>query len=212
MSNNSFAGINFNNPDSKEIFETQSKMMCPLYKSENDDCFIDNLLLEDNNNGILLITGTVKESNEEYYIKYVAANPPTYSSNFSGSGLPYPTENIAYENTLNKGVIRVEKGKFSFKINYPNSYYKNMGTVHVKPHVKVLLFNDKNENIGEEKILYLGEGIPFRAISRNIKNTSPLFYVNNNLPVRTQYQILLDSAYPSTNTVPNNFWGSMPPH
>lgn len=212
MSNNSFAGINFNNPDSKEIFETQAKMMCPLYKSENDDCFIDDLLLEKNNNGILLITGNIKKSNGKYYIKYVAPNPPTYSSNFSGSGLPYPNENIAFENTFNKGIVPVKNGIFSFKINYPNSYYKNMGTIYVNPHVKVLLFNDKNENIGKEKILYLGEGIPFRSLSRNIKNTSPLFYINNNLTVRSQYQILLDSAYPSTNTVPNNFWGSMPPH
>jgi len=39
-----------------------------------------------------------------------------------------------------------------------------------------------------------------------------MFYCNNNLPVRTQYQILVDSAYPTVNNVPKNFWGTMPPH
>ena len=219
MSDNSFAGINFNDPETMQIFATHEKMMCPQYKENDESMFSFDIKTDTKNNkNIYIINGRlngqlgVQSTVEKLFVKYSAANPPTYSSNFSGSGLPYPNIEVAFENTPNKGVVEIHNMSFNFSIRYPNSYYKNMGTVHVKPHVKVLLFNDKNENIGEEKILYLGEGIPFRAISRNIKNTSPLFYVNNNLPIRTQYQILLDSAYPSTNTVPNNFWGSMPPH
>ena len=90
-----------------------------------------------------------------------------------------------------------------------------MGTIYIPPHVKLVLFNDKNKQIGDIKNVELGEGIPFRTLTwpeqRNW-NIGPLFYQNNNLKVRTQDQILLDSAYPSVNKVPDNFWGLTPPH
>ena len=217
MGDNSFAGINFNNPESKKIFEQNAKMMCPEFKTINENSFLSNIKIKRNNdNYVLLITGDViDENNEEYYIKYTAATPPTYSSNFSGSGMPFPNEDIAYDDTPNKGIAQVINGKFSFTIKYPNSYYINMGTIYVEPHVKILLVNKDNKSIGESQVINLGQGIPFRTLTwpnqRNW-NDGPLFYNNKNLPVRTQYQILLDSAYPSTNKIPNNFWGSMPPH
>jgi hypothetical protein len=217
MGDNSFAGINFNNPESKKIFEQNAKMMCPEFKTINENSFLNNIKIKRNNdNYVLLITGDViDENNEEYYIKYTAATPPTYSSNFSGSGMPFPNEDIAYDDTPNKGIVQVINGKFSFSIKYPNSYYINMGTIYVEPHVKILLVNKDNKSIEEPKVINLGQGIPFRTLTwPNQRNWSdgPLFYKNNNLPVRTQYQILLDSAYPSTNKIPNNFWGLMPPH
>lgn len=214
MSDNSFAGMNFNNPESKNIFKTYSEMMCPDYKNENENSFIVNLNLIKNNDNSLLISGNVdlNSNSEKYYIKYTAANPPTYSSNYSGSGLPYPTEDIAFDNTPNRGVVEVKDGKFSFRLNYPNSYYINMGSVYIEPNVKLVLVDKNNTIIGDNKVLNLGNGVPFRRLSRNPKNTSCLFFKNNNLPVRTQYEILLDSAYPLINKEPNNFWGLMPPH
>ena len=38
-----------------------------------------------------------------------------------------------------------------------------------------------------------------------------MFYYNPDLPIRTQEQILIDSAYPCSNQEPNNFWGLTPP-
>ena len=217
MSDNSFAGINFDDPESKKIFETSSKMMCPRYKNSNENSFIKNLNYVKENDGSLVITGTVNINsyNNQYYIKYTAANSPTFSANYSGSGLPFPTEEIAFENTENRGVTNILNGKFSFNLRFPNSYYVNMGTVYVNPHVKIQLFNKDNKPIGTPKIVHLDEGIPFRTLTWPVQrnwNKGPLFYKNDNLPVRTQYQILLDSAYPSTNKIPNNFWGLMPPH
>ena len=216
MSDNSFAGINFDNPKSKIIFENQSKMMCPSYKTHNENSFIDNIHITENNSGSLEVTGNVNiNSKDKYYIKYTASNPPTYSTNYSGSGLPYPTEDVAFENTPNRGIVEVIDSKFYFNIQYPNSYYINMGSVYVEPNVKIVLVNQDNSQLGDYRIIKLGQGIPFRTLTwpreRNW-NAGPLFYKVDNLPVRTQYQILVDSAYPSVNEVPSNFWGLDPPH
>ena len=111
------------------------------------------------------------------------------------------------------GVIEVINGSFSFNIRYPNSYYINLGTIYVPPQLRLMLVDKDNKQIGNLKTINLGEGIPFRTLSWPIKrdwDKGALFYKNDDLPVRTQYQILLDSAYPSTNKIPDNFWGLKP--
>ena len=219
MSDNSYAGINFNDSESAKIFETQKNTMCPQYKNLNESGFVIKLNVKNNNNNnAFTINGKLnRTSSEKHYIKYSAANPPTYNSNFSGSGLPYPSEEIAFENTPNRGVVEIINGEFNFSIRYPNSYYVNMGTIYVEPHIKLTIVDKDNKNIGETKSVNLGEGIPFRTLTWPVQrdwNEGPLFYktdfdVNT---VRTQYQILLDSAYPRKNVTPKNFWGMMPPH
>jgi hypothetical protein len=217
MSDNSFAGINFDDPEGKSIFETHSKRMCPRYKNFNESSFVANLELKKVSNDSYLVKGDVSTNpmSEQLFVKYSAANPPTYNANFSGSGLPYPTEEIAFENTPNRGAVEVINNKFTISIRYPNSYYINMGTVYVAPHIRLILCDKNNKEIGEVQYINLGEGIPFRTLSWPVQrnwNKGPEFYVNKDLPVRTQYQILVDSAYPSTNIMPKNFWGVTPPH
>jgi hypothetical protein len=117
MSDNSFAGINFNDKESYNIFEQHSKMMCPKYKNLNESGFIVNLNVKYTNNNSFVISGDVNNNLfEKRFIKYTAANPPTYNNSFSGSALPYPSEEIAYENTPNRGVVEIMNGKFSFTI------------------------------------------------------------------------------------------------
>ena len=217
MSDNSFAGINFDDPESKSIFETHSKTMCPRYKNVNESNFVVNLDIKKVTPDSYIVSGTVNTNpySEQLFVKYSAANPPTYNANFSGSGLPYPTEEIAFENTPNRGVVEVINGKFSISIKYPNSYYINMGTVYIEPNIRLILCDKNNKEIGEVVYVNLGEGIPFRTLTWPVQrnwNKGSEFYVNKDLPVRTQFQILVDSAYPSTNIMPKNFWGRMPPH
>ena len=216
MGDNSFAGINFNDSESFDIFEQHSKMMCPKYKNLNESGFIVNLKVKNTNNNSFVISGNVNTNDfEQRFIKYTAANPPTYNNSFSGSALPFPSEEIAYENTPNRGVVEIINGQFSFTIRYPNSYYINIGTIYVKPHLKLILVDKDNNTIGKQRVIELGEGVPFRTLtwpSQRDWNNGPLFYQNNNLPVRTQNQILLDSAYPSENIVPDNFWGLVRPN
>jgi hypothetical protein len=216
MSDNSFGGINFSDPESKSIFENHKKNMCDEFKTVNDSSFVLGFDVSkfDDKNGYI-VKGTVKNIYNvgNLYLKYTASNPPTYGGNFSGSGLPHPSEEIAFENTPNRGVVPLVNGNFKFKLKYPNSYYINLGTVYVNPTVKVIVVDSNNKPLTNVEVLNLGEGIPFRTLSwptsRNW-NAGPLFYKNDNLPVRTQYEILLDSAYPSKNVMPKNFWGLKP--
>jgi len=219
MSDNSFAGINFNDPQSQNIFDNNNKMMCPINKLDDGSEFNFNVQIKKNRNlkDGFIVSGKLNFPNftEKLYIKYTASSPPTYNSNFSGSGLPFPNELIAFENSPNKGITEVNGGSFRFSLRYPNSYYTNMGTVYVPPQVKMVLTNKDNKDMGKPLIINLGEGIPFRTLTWPIQrdwNKGAMFYNNPNLPVRTQYQILLDSAYPSTNKTPKNFWGMVSPH
>jgi hypothetical protein len=214
MSNNSFAGINFNDPNSLSIFEN-----VPNYNNSKSNDFNINIKINQNKNikNSLLVSGKLNRPNftEKLYIKYNASNPPTYSSDFSGSGMPFPNEEIAFENSPNKGVVEVINGDFNFTLKYPNSYYINLGNVYVPPQVKLILVNKDNKVLSDIHTINLGEGIPFRTLTWPVQrnwNKGALFYNNTDLPVRSQYQILLDSAYPSTNTMPKNFWGLVYPH
>ena len=147
-------------------------------------------------------------------ILFWAANLPNYLTNFSGSGLPYPNPDIAYENTPNRGAVKSQGGSFEFKIRYPNSYYIGLGTVCVQPccHIKVC---DGN-NDGKIHTIKLGNGIPFRMLTypptgKTAPRSSPMFYDNREgLPVRSQEQVLRDSGYPESNKMPNDFWGLKP--
>lgn len=217
--NNSFAAINFNDPESKNIFKNQKKMRCPKYSSTFETVDFAKLnIINDNKNKLYIVNGHINDRNyfstNKLFIKYSAANKPTYNRSFSGSALPYPSEEIAFQNSSNIDMVPVVNNKFSFNLVYPNSYYINMGSEYVPPQVKIVLINDKNEEVSKVQIVPLGEGTPFRTLTWSTKrdwNKGADFYYNNNLPVIDQYDILLDSKYPITNTVPNNFWGKKPP-
>ena len=218
-SGNSFASINFNDPNSPAIFEKQSQEMCPSYKKSNGNDFTFNLKLFKKNDekNAFIVSGNLEYPNfkQKYYIKYNAPNPPDYNCNFSGSGLPFPNEEVAFENTPNRGVSEVINGDFKFVLKYPNSYYTNMGTVYVPPQVRMMLVDKDNKELSSILTLNLGEGIPFRTLTwpkQRDWNKGAMFYNNQTLPIRTQYQILLDNAYPSTNVMPKNFWGMKYPN
>ena len=68
--------------------------------------------------------------------------------------------------------------------------------------------------MSKPQIVPLGDGTPFRTLTWSDKrdwNKGSDFYYNNNLPVIDQYNIIVNSEYPRTNRVPNNFWGKRPP-
>jgi hypothetical protein len=173
-----------------------------------------------NLNGNITVKGRLKINQPEAKVVYWAANPPDGTYSFNGRGLPYPSPDIAFEKTVNKGSIMAVNGEFEFKIYYPNSYYVGLGSLYIPPHVFIKICDGVSEKIESIK---LGEGIPYRTLippgppSSNFR-ISPMFYENNKLKdmdVRTQEQILRDSAYPEFNIIPpkipDNFWGLRPP-
>lgn len=220
MSLDSFAGVNFDDPQTKEIFKYRENQMCQKWKSSTKElplCKVD--ITKDENS--LIVNGSLKgnvlnlSNSNNLFLRFKAASSPTYGSNFSGSGLPFPNTDIAFENSENIGTCNISNGKFSFSMRYPNSYYINMGATYVHPEVQIQVFDSNNRSVSEIQHINLGEGIPFRTLtypSQRDWNEGPLFYKEDNLPaVRSQEQILKDSAYPNINKVPRNFWGKKPP-
>ena len=167
-------------------------------------------------NGDVQVTGNLTNySPGNTKLVFWAPNPPDYRTSYSGAGLPYANSEMAFQNTPNAGVVPVNlDGSFSFSIVYPSGYYSGLGTMYVSPHVQLQPI--VNGTPGEVEVKRLGEGIPFRLLSyppipATAPRCSPAFYDNRDiLPVRTQEQVLRDSAYPKTNQMPANFWGLAP--
>lgn len=159
--------------------------------------------------GEFTVTGQLAEAANQN-IMYWAAAPPTYLQSYTGTGLPYPNATVAYDTDENKGMVKADSnGNYTFQLKFPNAYYNELGTNYVAPCYHIKLCNsDKIYTISLEN------GIPFRTLTYpNYKSrTTPLFYDGRDeLPIRTQEQILRDSGYPSKNKMPDNFWGLKPP-
>lgn len=168
-------------------------------------------------NGDLEVSGKVFGIADGSEVYYWAAAPPTYGTSFYGSGHPYPNPVVAYDNTPNKGTVKVENGSFTFNLKYPNAYYISLGTLYVPPHVNVKVV-PVGSNQGEEKqfTIRVDNGIPFRTLTypsppSNKPRISPMFYYECQDTARSQESILRASAYPETNEMPDNFWGLRPP-
>ena len=168
-------------------------------------------------NGDISISGTVQTTSNNPKIIYWAANPPGYLTSYSGSGLPFYNKQQAFENNNNTGIVVALNKEFSFKIKYPNSYYAGLGSVYVPPklHIKIC---EEGTDEGNVLSIDLSKGIPYRSLTYPPQQpdtrprNSPLFYLGGwELPVISQEQILRNSAYPSKNVMPANFWGMKPP-
>jgi len=164
--------------------------------------------------GDLVVKGKLKTGSSSSKLFFWAAAPPTYGTSFSGSGMPYPDPLTAYDRTPNKGVLDVVNGNFTINMKYPNAYYIGLGSVHVPPHINFKVCEEgKND---EYFSVQIDDGVPFRMLSypappTKKPRTSPMFYCEPEKGARTQESILRASNYPSTNKMPDNYWGERPP-
>ena len=174
-------------------------------------------IIENTGDGNIEITGKLKIGSEKAKVVYWAANPADMNISFSGSGLPFPSPEIAFQNTKNVGSVMTEGGVFKIKLYYPSAYYVALGSLYVPPHIHLKICKEGYDKYFSIKI---GAGIPYRTLTHPAPpslnpRTDPLFYVNENLTVRSQEKILRDSGYPEYNTIPpeipSNFWGKRPP-
>lgn len=166
-----------------------------------------------NGNGDVTIRGTVDSKSSEPVVVFWAPNPPDYRGSFSGSGLPFSSPSQAYDKTPNYGAIRANNRQFEFKLKFPNAYYAGLGSLYIPPHVHIKVCDGDED---KHHVIELGEGVPYRTLTYpsppgNKPRLSAMFYCNPNLPVRSQEQILRDSAYPSGHKMADDFWGLRPP-
>lgn len=155
----------------------------------------------------------LKNIDPNFMLTFAAANPPDYRQSYSGSALPFPDAEIAFENTPNYGMTSCNKEIINIRLQFPNSYYSHVGTRLILPYVKINIF-DGNKKIISSDIINLGEIAPFRLLtypSLPKARDSPTFYLRDmNTKPRTQEDILRSSGY--TMYTPNNFWGNSIPN
>ena len=217
MSTGSFAGPSYN-IDMKNVFKYRNKNMCSKWKKDEKYYGMFGINTYQNNNGDVVVHGKINNQLQHLLnkirikLKYWAANPATNGSSFAGSGLPYPNEEVAYQNTPNQGIIELYDINFSLNLKKPNSYYKHLGKTFIKPHLNLMFIDGNNKTIGSIYKIDVSGYYPYRTLSIPKKIDNVMAYYNKNLPIRTQEQILLDSRYPShTMKEYSHFWGQRPP-
>ena len=149
--------------DSDKVFKYRDEKMCDKWKKDDKSYSFFSIQTHQNNQGEVVMYGKVNNRIMDYlkkhrvYLRYWAANPPTTGSSFSGSGLPYPNRDVAYENTQNQGggPHRPTRPRIALRIpffeyknlsktfynchKYMRNYLKCLGTPSEAP-VRILLF------------------------------------------------------------------------
>lgn len=174
------------------------------------DDVIGNLSINDEktNSYDTIIKGVIKNlSVDDSTIYYYAASPCDYRSSYSGSGMPFHSKEQAFYSTPNIGTIKLIGNEFTIKLLKPNSYYDKLNEPVINPYVIIYFYCNK---VKKETKIEFKDRIPFRDIRFDARHTDVMFYNNQNLEVRTQEQILIDSRYPDKNEMPSNFWSSKP--
>lgn len=95
----------------------------------------------------VVLQGNVIGLSEFEYVEIVAANPIDRMQSYSGSGLPFPCANIAFENTPNyKKITNDDGGEFRLFFLYPNSYYTEDGITRVPPCIFFVMYKTEKSD------------------------------------------------------------------
>lgn len=167
---------------------------------------------------VVEVTGTI-DDDMEFPVRVTAwaAAPVDRNQSFSGSGLPFANPEMAF---TNNSVVLDNYNSSDFKVTLlePNAFYEQGGAVYVPPTVFVRVESISKPSMVAYSHKKLDEiAVPYRALQYTMpkdvaQRKSCEFYAGREkLPQRTQYQILLDSAYPCKDTMAKNFWGQKPP-
>jgi len=134
-------------------------------------------------------------NNRSYYknVLLIAPNPASLSSSYSGTGLPFPCADIAFEESKNIYAIDTA-GVIDTIFMYPNSYY----TVANKTKIVSSLFFvfETHDNQKEFVRLELKDLYPLRTLVNRESRTGPEFYEIKHqvLPVDTAEVIMKEYA------------------
>jgi hypothetical protein len=210
-----FGGSTYGN-NNDDIFKYRNNNMCSKWKETDvyNDLFTAKIY--QNNDKNVMIKGSLNMDikkllkGSRIFLKYFGANSPTNGGSFTGSGLPFPNKEVAYENTDNTGILQVFGDVFSLNILKPNSYYINHGKTLIRPHINFTFIDGNERAVSNSYKIMLDDYIPYRSLS--MRREDVLFYDVPNLPIRTQEQILRDSKYNINKKEHSNFWGTRPPN
>jgi hypothetical protein len=139
---------------------------------------------------ILKIDGSIKNNTLYKDVIIIAPNPINRMSNYSGSGLPYPNYEIAFENTPNIHKIEVS-GIFNISFKYPNSFYMPDGINKIKPSIYFIFNTIDNKSF---RLQYeLRDINTLRTLVNRSSRKNPAFYgaKDSILPIATAEKVML---------------------
>ena len=141
------------------------------------------------NSEFIQIIGNVKNKENYKNIFLLACNPIDKKASYSGSGLPFPCPDIAFENT--KNIYNVpSSGSIDTKFSYPNSYYS---VADKKKIISSIFFIVELLN-GEKKFLRfeLEDLYPLKTLINREARQGPEFYSKKYelLPIDTAENIM----------------------
>ncbi len=145
------------------------------------------------NNTKIVLKGAVKNPANYSKILAIAPNPIDRMMNYSGSGLPFPCADVAFENTPNKVLID-STGVFNVVFLYPNSFYLQNGRDKV---ISPIFFSLTDHNEVTRHVQY---ELPEQNILRTLVNRSsrrgPEFYGAKDylLPIATAENVMREYA------------------
>jgi len=162
---------------------------------------------------IIKITGRVNSSEfqENQILIIWAPNPTETRQSFTGSGMPYISRQIAYENTPNRAVFHHNKmvnQEFEVVFLYPSGYYSQLGSIYNPPEICLQVYTPETKQYGKiHKIVLDKLDIPYRTLISPPERTGPSFYHNrfqNNY--KNAESLFYKTVYHVENTSFENFW------
>jgi hypothetical protein len=142
-----------------------------------------------NDYSLLNIVGSIKNNLLYSNITLIAPNPIDRMTNYSGSGLPFPNYEIAFENTPNIHKID-SSGVFNVSFKYPNSFYMPDGLNKIKPSVFFIFTS--NENVSFRLQYELHDINALRTLVNRVSRKNPEFYGAKDyiLPIDTAEKVM----------------------
>jgi hypothetical protein len=143
-------------------------------------------------NNYIKITGSIDDRHKYKNVLLVAPNTFDKSASYSGTGLPFPCADIAFQNTKNVHLIKL--GNFDTIFEYPNSYYSVANKKKIISSIFFVL--ESHDNHREFVRFELKDLYPLRTLVNRESRTSPEFYSKKYdlLPIDTSENIMREYA------------------
>jgi hypothetical protein len=161
--------------------------------------YVDCKVTFNENHSLITITGNIKNPAQFNNMILTAPAPIDRMTNYSGSGLPFPSYYFAIEGTPNRLIINSD-GVFSTIFKYPNSYYEyNENTYQNDKIISPIIFILDDKFIRFE----LHELNALRTLVNRSGNRNPEFYAAKDylVPLTTAENTMM---YYSTAKIEND--------
>lgn len=141
------------------------------------------------------VAGNVRVPSSFDKMIVMAPNSIDRTISYTGSGLPFPCPNMAFENTPNYAIIS-ESGGFDVTFSYPNSYYTSDTLHRVPPSVFFTLEKDGQESINVR--IDLEDELPLKTLTHRPGRSDPDFAFYNReriIPPQSAEGVMRSLAY-----------------